>query len=111
MRAVLASLAQSFDLLLFDSPPLDVFADAAVLGSFLDGTILVVDASKSRRKVVRQAREALAKANAKVLGAVLNRLPEKAYSHYYDYGDFNLRDEASGAQPRGTDQAPRSSAS
>jgi succinoglycan biosynthesis transport protein ExoP len=110
MRAVLHSLGERFDLLLFDSPPLDVFADAAVLSSFLDGTILVVDGTRNRRKVVRQAREALAKANAKVLGAVLNRLPEQT-SHYYDnYGDYT-HDEGTESRSRGTEPAPKESTS
>jgi capsular exopolysaccharide synthesis family protein len=102
MRAVIQALGNDFDLLIFDSPPLDVFADAAVLGSFLDGTIVVVDATRSRRKVVRNACEALAKANAHVLGVVVNRLPDKAYSHYYDnYSDSSLRDETAASRTRG----------
>ena len=100
MRAVVRALAEKYDLLLFDSPPLDVFADAAVLSAFMDGTVLVVDASKNRRKIVHQAREALAKANATVLGAVLNRLPEPTYSHYYEnYGDYNRRTRRSSDRP------------
>lgn len=111
MRAVVQSLGESFDLLLFDSPPLDVFADAAVLSAFLDGTVLVVDASKNRRKIVHQARQALAKANANVLGAVLNRLPDPTYSHYYDnYGDYNRWDEAA-KRPADAGEAPRESTS
>jgi capsular exopolysaccharide synthesis family protein len=112
MRAVVRSMEERFDLVLVDSPPLDVFADAAVLSSYLDGTVMVVDVSKSRRKVVRQAREALAKANAKVLGVVLNRLPDKTYSHYYDNdGDYVRRGEPADSRSRGTGRAPGESAS
>ena len=49
MKAVLKSLASSYDLLVFDSPSLEVLSDSAVLSSFVDGTILVVDAGRSRR--------------------------------------------------------------
>lgn len=109
MRTVVRELGERFDLLLFDSPPLDVVADAAILSAFLDGTILVVDATKSRRTIVRRAREALAKANANVLGVVLNRLPEQAYSHYYDqYDEFNRKDEGTENNPRGSGNARES---
>lgn len=72
MQSVVASLSAHYDLLIFDSPPLEVFADAAVLSSFLDGTLLVVDAARGRRAPARRAAEALAKAKANVFGVVLN---------------------------------------
>jgi Mrp family chromosome partitioning ATPase len=100
MKTLAQSLAETFDLLVFDSPPLDVFSDAAILGSFLDGTILVIDASKNHGRIVSRVRDALANANANVIGVVLNRVPEQAYSHYYEnYGDFNRRDDAEARSP------------
>ena len=85
MQAVVASLSQDFDLLIVDSPPLGVFADSAVLSSFLDGTLLVVDAAHSRRAPVRRAAEALAKAKANMFGVVLNRLSSPVYADYARY--------------------------
>jgi non-specific protein-tyrosine kinase len=85
MRTVLGMLGTSADLVIFDSPPLQAVTDSAILSSFLDGTLLVVDAGRSRRRAVRQGREALARADATVLGAVLNRVPAKAHSDYADY--------------------------
>jgi Mrp family chromosome partitioning ATPase len=58
--------------------------DSAVLGSFLDGTILVIDSETSHRRIVRQAREALDRVGANVLGAVLNRLPAKRSAELAD---------------------------
>ena len=85
MQSVVTSLSQDFDLLIFDSPPLEVFADSAVLSSFLDGTLLVVDAARSRRASVRRAAEALAKAKANMFGVVLNRLSSPVYADYARY--------------------------
>jgi len=74
---------------IFDSPPLQVVTDASVLSSFLDGTILVIDAGHSRRRPLRQAREALARADATVFGAVINRVSKGAPSNYSTYyGDL-----------------------
>ena len=88
MRTILDRLQIGQDLIVFDSPPLQVVADAALLSSFVHGTLLVIDASRSHRAAIRQGREALATANAHVLGVVLNRVPEQAQSRdqmYYGY--------------------------
>ena len=61
--------------------------DAAVLSSFIDGTLLVIDATRSRRRLVRRAQETLARAGANTLGVVLNRVGGKAdlaYGGYYE---------------------------
>jgi Mrp family chromosome partitioning ATPase len=59
--------------------------DAAVMGSFLDGTLFVIDAAKGRRRLVRMGREALARSGAKTLGVVLNRVPAVTR---FGYGGF-----------------------
>ncbi len=90
MQAVLGLLKESADLVIFDSPPLQAVTDSAVLSSFADGTILVVDAGRSRRRAVRTAGEILARAGANVLGVVLNRMPAKAHSDYVGYyGEYD----------------------
>ena len=57
MQAVVGLLKESADLVVFDSPPLQAVTDSALLSSFLDGTLLVVDAGRSRRRAVRSATE------------------------------------------------------
>jgi succinoglycan biosynthesis transport protein ExoP len=95
MRTVVDLLTSTEDLVIFDSPPLQAVTDAAVLGSFLDATLFVIDAQRSRRRVIRPAREALAKAGANVLGAVLNRVPARANSDRSPYyGGYGRYDEA-----------------
>ena len=90
MQTVLQRLQQDSDLVIFDSPPLLAVTDAAVLSSFLDGTIMVIDAAKGRRRTVRMGRETLSRAGATVLGAVLNRVPAVTR---FGYGDFYGRIE------------------
>ena len=77
MQGVLGRLRESAELVIFDSPPLHAVTDAAVISSFVDGTLLVIDAGRSRRRVVRVGREALSRAGANVLGVVLNRVPAR----------------------------------
>ena len=85
MQAVVGLLKESADLVVFDSPPLQAVTDSALLSSFLDGTLLVVDAGRSRRRAVRSASEILTQAGANVLGVVLNRMPAKAQADYGGY--------------------------
>ena len=73
------------DIVIFDSPPLHAVTDAAILSSFLDGTLLVIDARHSRQKSVRLGRAALARAGARMLGAVLNRSAAASKADFADY--------------------------
>ena len=89
MKTVLKTLAASYDLLIFDSPSLEVLTDSAVLSSFVDGTILVVDAGRSRKQPVRRAREALTRANARMLGVVFNGFSEEPSADYERFYGVN----------------------
>jgi polysaccharide biosynthesis transport protein len=85
MRTLVATLTGAYDIVVLDSPPLELVADPAVLSAYLNGTILVVEARRGRRSHLRHAREALAKANANVLGVVLNGVAPAARSEYGGY--------------------------
>jgi non-specific protein-tyrosine kinase len=95
MRGVVDRLKGSADLVVFDSPPLQAVSDAAILSSYLDGTLLVIDATRSRRRAVHLGVDALAKAGANVLGVVLNRLPSRLRTDFEAaYGGYYASDEA-----------------
>jgi non-specific protein-tyrosine kinase len=96
MRGLVEAFVDAYDLVIFDSPPLDVFADSAVLSSFLDGSILVVEAKRGRRNQVRAAREALTKANANILGVVINGLAQKGPAEYGRYYGANAEASSGG---------------
>ena len=85
MQSILQRLSKSYDLLIIDSPPLLVVADSAILSSFVDGTLLVIDAKATRRDSARAARDALNRAGARVLGVLLNGLPSKDFASYGEY--------------------------
>jgi Mrp family chromosome partitioning ATPase len=83
LRARLAELRAEFDYVLIDGPPVNLCADATVLGKLADGVVLVVQANSTHREVARKAKESLASANVRLLGAVLNKrtfpIPESLY--------------------------------
>lgn len=92
LRPFIDILSEQYDKIIFDCPPLLVVSDALVLTTTVDGVVLVVRANSTRRGVVGRARELLRKANARLLGVVLNDVQitrggyfRKAYQTYYDY--------------------------
>jgi succinoglycan biosynthesis transport protein ExoP len=90
------------DVVIFDTPPTIPVTDAQVLGSHLDGMILVVEAGQARKAAVKHAREMLERTRVRLLGVVLNKIDQnsKGYYHQYYYkGRGYSRDEGYG--PRG----------
>ena len=111
MRAILDRLKDGGELLIFDGPPLQAVSDSAIISSFVDGTLLVIDSSRGRRRVVRLATETLDRAGATVLGAVLNRVPSRSKADAEAYGDYYSAQPAPDERARDKDVAPRRSAS
>lgn len=76
--------ADSF--VVIDAPPLIPVTDAAVLTHHTDGALVVIDTGKTTYEVLDRALDALAKANGKALGVVMNRVPRTgAGAVYYGY--------------------------
>ncbi len=84
MDGLIAWLVERADLVLFDSPPINAVADAAVLATRLDGVLLVVRERHTQREAVGQAMASLARVNARVLGSVLTGVaPDRSLAGYY----------------------------
>jgi capsular exopolysaccharide synthesis family protein len=83
LRSRLAELRAEFDYVLLDGPPVNLYADTALLGKLADGVVLVVQANSTHREVARKAKESLEGAKVRLLGAVLNKrtfpIPESLY--------------------------------
>jgi len=72
MEGLLNRLRQIADIVIFDTPPVQPFTDALVLATRVDGVLLVIQAGRSRRDRVREARQKLEKVKANLLGVVLS---------------------------------------
>ena len=85
MRNLLQTLAERYDHILIDSPPLIHVTDPVILSSLVDGVILVVHGGKSTRAIAQRARQELATVGAKVFGVVLNNVDmrREGYDEYY----------------------------
>jgi capsular exopolysaccharide synthesis family protein len=85
---ILSSLANQYDRLIIDSPPVMPVTDARILGAQCDLTIIVLRAGKSTRKAGKQARDVLLSVGAHLLGVVVNAVPQRrdSYGYYSGYG-------------------------
>ncbi len=85
MDAVLDDLRARADLVIFDSPPVLVVADASILGSRCSGAILVIETGRTRSEAASRAVETLLQTNVKIFGVVFNKLTLRRASGYYYY--------------------------
>ncbi len=84
MTALLDRLLAEFDVVVLDTPPLIAVADGAILGRQVDGAIVVVDRTRTRRQQLVQAVDSLEKSGVTMLGVVLNRVhAQKNRDVYY----------------------------
>jgi ATPases involved in chromosome partitioning len=88
MRELLDKLAQNFDLLIIDTPPVLIASDAAILSRHAGGaTLLVVRAGRTQAAALRDAMQQLANVGTRVIGTVLNDPDGEVakFSSYYGY--------------------------
>lgn len=85
MGELIEQLAEQFDVVLVDTPPVGVLADAVALAKFCDGALLVVGYCKGKQQEIGDAVENIKQTGCKVLGAVFNGVKFNSMSnrHYY----------------------------
>jgi len=91
MRDLLTGLARTATVIV-DAPPAIPVTDAAVLSTAADGVLLVVSAGRTTYDMMQKAIDNIGRANGRVLGAVLNKIPQRgadagAYGYQYR-GDY-----------------------
>jgi capsular exopolysaccharide synthesis family protein len=88
MLSLLTVASEEYDAVIVDGPPVAGLADAALLASMAVGTLLVVDASSTRRRAATAALRRLVFARGNVVGAVITKvdMARQAYGYTYGYG-------------------------
>lgn len=110
MVALIKSLESSFDIALFDAPPLLPVTDGAILATNTGGALLMVAAGRVHKNQVKGAVAALSNVGAKVAGVIMTMLPTKGpdsygygrygYGYGYGYGDEIEQKATSGRKAR-----------
>jgi len=104
MAVILDRLRDSADIIVFDTAPVGAVTDAAILAAKADATLFVVQPYKTTERVVRRGREALNKVNARVIGTVLNNVPQGFTDAVAYYGRYGPEGEATTAAAAGSIQ-------
>ena len=90
MQNLLQRAKEEYDYVLIDTPPVLPVTDSLVLGSMVDGLILVIDSGAIKVEMARDVKNQLVNAGANILGVVLNKVRSEhhgyGYGYYYYYG-------------------------
>jgi capsular exopolysaccharide synthesis family protein len=85
IRDLLATLKTDFTHIICDTPPVNPYTDAAVLGAYMDGVLLVIRLGKTQREQAERAKHVLERAGVNLLGTFLTDVmpSDKDEQDYY----------------------------
>ena len=89
MKEVIDKLETMYDYIIYDTPPVLLVTDAAALGKYMDGALLVVKHNATEKGLVLKAKNNLDSAGVKILGAVYSIYSEKSAGSYSKYSSYN----------------------
>ncbi|RBW68894.1 CpsD/CapB family tyrosine-protein kinase [Bacillus taeanensis] len=87
MDQLIDEALKTFDMVIFDTPPILAVTDAQIVANRCQGSVLVVSSGKTENEAALKAKESLEHAKAKLLGVVLNRKEMKQGQYHYYYGN------------------------
>lgn len=88
LQTLCDEVKDSYDYIIFDTPPVGVVGDAAIVSSICDGTLVIVESGVTKKKTLNQVKAELDKVNANILGVVQNMVGSKKDSSYYGGGHY-----------------------
>lgn len=100
----LATLRDHFDVILIDTPPLQLVSDALLIGSNVDSAIYVVKSGETPVPLVQQGIERLRAAHVDILGVALNHHDFDAAERYY--GEYSAQGKYGDGYYGGDDLSP-----
>jgi succinoglycan biosynthesis transport protein ExoP len=87
MKRFMDEARRKFDIIIFDSPPLNAATDAIVIGTQVDAVVLVIRAGITDRNIAKQKLEMFKNVPARLLGVILNGTTSEfghdGYSYYH----------------------------
>lgn len=88
MNLFMKAVTDHYEMVIIDSPPGLAVTDSQVLSQLTDATILVTNVEDNNRETIKDAKELMEKADANIIGVVLNnkKMDNKKDSYYYYYG-------------------------
>jgi tyrosine-protein kinase Etk/Wzc len=86
---LITELEVSFDIILFDTPPIIAVTDASILASKVDATMIVIRASKTDRDMIPESISKITLYDNNLMGCILNDFNfERHYGYKYQYYNY-----------------------
>ena len=92
LPGILADAADSYDLIVVDSPPILGFPEPLQMATSVDGVVVVAHAGQTSRKSLSSALSILTRLHVKVLGIALNEVcaaTTENHTYYNPYGKYS----------------------
>jgi capsular exopolysaccharide synthesis family protein len=89
---IIKEAGQFFDRIIIDGPPILGLADAGLLAAVAEGTMVVIEAGRTRTGVARNGIERIKSAGARIVGVTLTKSTQEASQYgyrQYQYGGVN----------------------
>ncbi|RYX81262.1 polysaccharide biosynthesis tyrosine autokinase [bacterium] len=116
-KSTIEAVIAMADFVVIDTPPVLGLADARLISSLVDGTLMVISAQETGRREANRAADMMVSANQEVLGAVLTKVPSSStaygsytsqrYGRYFDEGQSTAEKMDESALAGKLDAAPR----
>jgi capsular exopolysaccharide synthesis family protein len=84
-KEILDEASEHYDLVIVDGPPVLGLADSPALAAFCSGTLVVVEAGRTRTPAIRAAINRLIDSNAHVVGVLLTKATQRGAQYSYGY--------------------------
>jgi len=85
MRELIVTLRDKYNFVLIDTPPVIPVTDAVIIGSNVEGVLLVIKAGDTQQGMVTRAIELLAQAHSNIIGHVLTGVEYFIPEYIYRY--------------------------
>ena len=85
---LIEELKKRFDRIIFDSPPAGPLTDATIIGSLVDGIILVISSGQVDKKFIISTKQQLERGGVGIYGVVLNNINMSLRSYHYYHGAY-----------------------
>ena len=90
MRRQLMKLAEQYDLVILDSPPVLAVSDTRILAQLVDGTLFAVRWYETKREAAGMGLRQILTSGGAVMGTVLSMVVPKKYARYGGYGGYGI---------------------
>ena len=90
LDALLEDVANQFDVIIIDTPPILNLTDAQIIAAKCEGVLLVIRSGKIKRNALLKAKAKLEHVKARIMGVVLNGKKKSSNrTQYYGYAKVN----------------------